>query len=118
MDEKQIAKLIDELDSDNFRTRESSTKELRKLGRPMIPYLRDRLKSAGAEGVQRIRALMALLDRAPTAHELRCSRAVQVLELARTTEAMELLQEWSKGHATAWLTQQSFDSLKRSEPRK
>lgn len=117
-DENQIEKLIADLDSDTFRTREQSMKALRESDKPFTPYLRRGLKTAGAEGRKRITELLAELTKGPTANELRQLRAIQVLELAGTPEAIAVLKEWAGGSPGELLTEEASAAVKRIASRR
>jgi hypothetical protein len=117
-DENQIEKLIADLDSDTFRTREQSMKALRETDKPITTYLRRGLKTAGAEGRKRITELLAELTKGPTANELRQLRAIQVLELAGTPEAIAVLKEWAGGSPGELLTEDASAAVKRIASRR
>jgi RNA polymerase sigma factor (sigma-70 family) len=117
VDEKQVRRWIADLDRDEFRTRERATKELRALGKAVLPYLREGRAKARAEGEQRIASLVEELDQGPTADDIRRSRAVQVLELAATPEAVAVLKEWAGGLPGTMLTTDAAGAIKRLSPR-
>jgi RNA polymerase sigma factor (sigma-70 family) len=114
-EEKEIQKLIGDLDRDEFRVREQATKDLRKIGRSVLPYLRSARATAKAEPRQRIDGLIAALDQGPTAEDRRLSRAVQVLELAGTPEAKAVFKEWASGLRGELLTEDAANALQRLE---
>jgi hypothetical protein len=84
------------LDSKHFAARESAEKELSQAGVLLpVDWLKEVLgKGPSAEVHARINRLLARRDR-PDPSEIRQSRAIQVLELAGTTEARDLLKKWS-----------------------
>lgn len=94
-------KLIAQLDSKQFVARESAERELIHAGITLpLEWLKDALGKAPSEEVlTRIRRLLARRDK-PDPSEIRQSRAVQILELARTTEAKDLLKKWSTAEGT------------------
>jgi HEAT repeat protein len=49
----EIEKMVADLDSENFKTREKATKELKKVGRTALPFLKRALKDSPLEVVQR-----------------------------------------------------------------
>ncbi|HKB02553.1 MAG TPA: WD40 repeat domain-containing protein [Gemmataceae bacterium] len=112
-DAAHIRRLIVDLDSDTFRTREQAMKALRDLGKPVVPYLRAAREKASAEAGKRLGELIAEFTQAPTANDLRQMRAVQVLELAGTPEAKAVLTEWAAGQPGVLLTDQAADALRR-----
>jgi RNA polymerase sigma factor (sigma-70 family) len=117
VDEKQVRQWIADLDRDEFRTRERATKGLRALGKAVLPYLREGRAKARAEGDQRIAGLIEELDQGPTPDDIRRSRAVQVLELAGTPEAVAVLKEWAGGLPGTMLTTDAAGALKRLSSR-
>ena len=76
---KRVAKLIGDLDSDDFAVREQASKDLRNLGRFIIPSLRKALEAKPGDEVQR--RLTELLDAAakaaPPPEVLRVGRALE-----------------------------------------
>ena len=63
VDDKRLAKLIADLDADEFETRENATKELETIGVVVVPELRKVLKgSPSAEACQRVEGLLGKLD--------------------------------------------------------
>jgi len=112
-DVKQVRRLISDLDSDNFRVREQAMKALRGLGKPVVPSLRDMQKAAGAEGGKRIGELIAEMTRALAPNDLRQVRAIQVLELAGTPDAVAVLKEWAGGLPGTLLTDEAAAAVKR-----
>jgi RNA polymerase sigma factor (sigma-70 family) len=115
--DNRVRQLIAELDSDTFRTREQATKGLRDLGRPVVPQLRAAQTAAGAEGRKRLGELIDELTTRFTSNDLRQMRAVQVLELAGTPEAREVLIDWARGQPGVLLTDQAAEALKRLQGR-
>jgi RNA polymerase sigma factor (sigma-70 family) len=115
-DADRVAKLVTDLDSDQFRVRAAAAKELAEQGAPVIPILEKELRPPlSPEARQRVRGVLDTLKRGPTAVELRQLRAVQALELAGTAEARAVLRAWAGGAAGAELTRAAADALKQSE---
>jgi dipeptidyl aminopeptidase/acylaminoacyl peptidase len=94
-DPKQVARLIADLDDDEFAVRERATSELRTLGPPAGPALRRALEADPSPEVQR--RVQALLERLKetslTPEELRTLRAAEVLGRFGTPEARRLLEK-------------------------
>jgi len=93
-------RLIRELDSDDFRTRESAYRRLQELGDAVRPSVAAALNNgASAESRQRLEALQAALadDQPPLAADLQRLRALAVLERAGTKEARAVLKELAVG---------------------
>jgi WD40 repeat protein len=91
-----FAKWVKDLDSPAFRTREVAERELTRAGmRIPLGWLRQALTDANAEEPRaRLERILAERDR-PNPLEWRLLRAVQVLELAGTPEAVALLKSWA-----------------------
>ncbi|MHB1423197.1 MAG: sigma-70 family RNA polymerase sigma factor [Gemmataceae bacterium] len=117
MDEKQAARSIADLDSDEFAVRDKATVELKKLGELALPVFRNALK--GKPPLEARRRLEDLMKQAETAwwdvsgERLRSLRAVEVLELADTKEARDMLANLAVGAAGARLTQDAKSALER-----
>jgi WD40 repeat protein len=116
-DEKRLARLITDLDSDNFAMRESASKELERLGEGVAGFCRKALAGTPSREVRRcLEALLAAQGeawRAPDPGRLRMLRALEVLEQTGTPEALRLLVALAKGAAEARLTQEANASLRR-----
>ena len=117
VDEKRVARLIADLDSDEFAMREKAADELDKLGERAAGAVRQAL--AGRPSAEPRRRLEALLDKqaaeewGPSADRLRSVRALEVLERVSTPEAKKLLAELAKGAPEAWLTREAKAALDR-----
>jgi hypothetical protein len=122
VDETRLARLITELGSDDFATRQSASEELAKLGEQAIPACRRAL--GGKSSLEMRRRLDDLLDKAQRAwweasgERLRSLRAVEALELAGTKEAHELLETLAAGADGARLTEEAKAALRRLAARK
>jgi hypothetical protein len=116
-DEKRIARLIADLDADEFAAREAATKELAKLGEAAVPALQRALKdNPSLEKASRIKTLLG--DRlggeeAPTGEQVRLVRAVRVLERANTPEAREVLGTLAKAGTGDRLGREAKEALRR-----
>jgi hypothetical protein len=117
-DAERIGKLIADLDSDQFRTRDRAVKELADLGYAARTALRSALaKKPSAESASRLEPLLAKLVGPPSGGEsLRTWRALAALEAKATPEAIALLKELAAG-ADGWLTEEARASLRRVERR-
>ncbi len=110
-DEKRVAALIADLDSDEFAVREKATADLEKVGEGAVAACRKALASApSAEARRRLELFLekqakAAWDAPP--ERLRETRALEALELAGTAEARALLKELAAGVAGAWLTEEA-----------
>jgi RNA polymerase sigma factor (sigma-70 family) len=113
VDAARLDRLVADLDNGEFQTRETSERELRRLGRGAEPALRKALKaSSSTEQKQRAQRLLEALD-GPKAQEVADSRAVEVLEWIGTPRARRLLEELGRGAPGAWLTEEAAGALHR-----
>jgi WD40 repeat protein len=114
-DAKRLAKLLAELDSDDFETREAASKELATLGPDSEGALRRALDQAPSVEVrQRIEELLAQFQKAgPVPERVRFVRAVEVLERAGTPAARRALEALAKAPLDAALAREVETSLKR-----
>jgi RNA polymerase sigma factor (sigma-70 family) len=108
-------KLLADLDSDSFESREAAVKRLKELGLPAEPALRTSLKAKPSlEQRRRIEPLLAQLAETPqalSAVDLRQLRALIVLERIGSPEARRLLEDVAKGPESARLTRQARAAL-------
>jgi hypothetical protein len=113
-DEKKVAKLIADLDSDSFDVREEAEAALAKLGSGAAAAIEKAIKTAKS-AEQKMR-LARLLEKSKDQPELtRARRAIEVLVALRTDEAKELLTALSKGGDKEWLTQAAKKGLERAK---
>jgi WD40 repeat protein len=112
--EKQVAKLIKDLDDDDFPTRAAAQKELARLGKAVEPALREALKGQpSAEVRQQVRALLDKLSAASDPDWTQTLRAVEVLEMIGGDEAEQALREAAKGPDGLELTARARAALER-----
>jgi RNA polymerase sigma factor (sigma-70 family) len=116
IDEKRLARLLTDLDHDDFAVREQASVELASYGRLVEAALRKgREETKSAEVRLRIDAL---LEKLPT-NEGRATmgrrslRAVELLEMIGDDEARKLLDELSGGDPESTLTQEAKSSRER-----
>ena len=114
-DRKRLARLIADLDSDEFEKREKASKELEKLGKAAETALREALAGRPSlEARLRLgRLLKPLGDKNPTAEQQRDVRAVRVLEQMGTPQAKKLLDVLSKESSGWWVMQEAREALRR-----
>jgi hypothetical protein len=114
-DGKRIARLVAELDSDDFATREKASGDLEKFAEQAEPALRQ--IHAGKPSREARRRAERLLRRlaAPFSEpgRLRELRALEVLERIGTPAAGRVLEALAGGDRDAWLTQQAAAAIKR-----
>jgi WD40 repeat protein len=115
---ERVARLIAELDSDEFATRERATKELEDLEERAEAALREAAASGSTEVRWRATRLLDKLS-APILppERLRQLRAVAALEYNGTAAARELLRALAGGAAEARLTHEAKSALQRMEKR-
>jgi Tol biopolymer transport system component len=112
---RRLAKLIADLDNDDFATREKATEELAKMGPAVAPDLRKALEGLpSAEMRKRIKHLLDKLRGPIDSREtLRAIRSVEALEQVGTPEARRVLGELAKGAPGARLTTEAKAALAR-----
>jgi WD40 repeat protein len=116
--DKPVARLIADLDTDEFAVRDKATKQLAALGKEAEPALRQAQKeSSSAEVRRRVEELLRRLEESkdgPLSPErLRELRAVEVLEYIGTPEARRLLESLAKGPEGILVTEEARASLDR-----
>lgn len=114
-DAKVIARLVADLDADDFDAREKASQQLERLGELAVDTLRKKLDDKPSLEVhRRIEALLERLDGPDLSGEkLRSVRAVEVLELLRTPEARTVLESLARGADGSRLTQEARAALAR-----
>jgi WD40 repeat protein len=116
-DEMRIARLIADLDSNEFAVRERAEKELDMMGETSVSAMRNALQGhASLEVRRRLEPLIEKQKREagnPSANHLRVLRAVEILELVATPDAKKLLETLAAGAPEARLTQEAKTSLGR-----
>jgi WD40 repeat protein len=109
----RLDRLVADLDSATFQTREAAERELGRLGRTAETALRKALeRSPSAEQRRRIEGLLEALVTV-TPQDVAASRAVEVLEWIGTPAARRLLEELSRGAPGAWMTEEAAAALRR-----
>jgi WD40 repeat protein len=113
----QVPRLLHELDSPDFATRERAMQELEEIGEPARGQLE--AACAGAASAEARRRAQMVLDKLHprSAERLREVRAVQVLEYVGTPPARRLLQRLARGAPGARLTQEAKAALERLDAR-
>jgi WD40 repeat protein len=120
VDAAAIDRLIADLDSEKFVTREKATKELEKLSRAEIAALQFRAETGGSLELKR--RLAVFLNRydsgALSADELRSLRALEFLEQSGSPAARSAIAELTKGEPSADLTIRALAAKGRLDRRK
>jgi WD40 repeat protein len=114
-DRQRVARLVADLDREDFAVRDRATRELARLGELARPALaKAQAARPSPEARRRLGDLLEHLDRPITGSEaLRALRAVDVLERIGTAEARRVLQALAEGAVEARLTQEAEASLQR-----
>jgi hypothetical protein len=113
--EREIGRLLANLDSDDFATRDRATTALAKLGEPAESALLE-LLAAHPSPEARLRAerLLERLERPALApDQLRTLRALEVLESGDTPGARAVLEALAGGLPAARLTREARGALER-----
>jgi hypothetical protein len=110
-----LDRIVADLGSEEFATREKASKELTEYGDSAVPGVRKRLAGTSSPEVQRrAAAFLKEFDRpVPTPERVREIRAVELLEGIGTPAARKLLAELAAGAAGAPLTLDAAAALKR-----
>ena len=112
---QRLPRLIQDLDADDFATRERASAELAALGRQVEGALQRALSaSRSAEARRRIEEL---LNKHPPLRwpqdELEADRAVEALELMNSVDARQILRELAEGSPDSRLTKEAKVTLER-----
>ncbi len=115
---ERIARLIADLDSNRFTTREEASQELAKLGRRAEKQLNKALQgSPSAEAKRRLEALLQDLAKPKLWPErLQAERALEVLEWIGTHEARQVLRDLAREAKAGWFKSASAEALQRLKP--
>ncbi len=109
----QVARLIRDLDSDDFVRRKGATKELADLGESAVPELRRALGAGPSAEVRR--TIEQLLEAASqdSTQRVRQRRLLELVEWIGGAEASGLLTELAQGAPGTWLTREAEGGLRR-----
>jgi WD domain, G-beta repeat len=115
VDPKKVAKLIADLDSEDFDQRSAAAEELEKLGDLVVPALQRVLTGQPTlETRRRTEQLLArLTGGALTPEQIGLVRAVEILERTATTEARQQLDALARGAPGALATRHAQAVLSR-----
>jgi RNA polymerase sigma factor (sigma-70 family) len=106
-----LRRLLDDLNSDKFQTRERASRELERRRAEAQPLLEKALAAKPSPEVRR--RLQDILSRPPTPQLLRQLRGMQVLECLGTPEARAVLRRLAGGLPDRVLTKEAQASLAR-----
>ena len=112
---EQIARLIGDLDSEQFEQRKKASLDLEKIGEAASPFLRKALEAdPSAEVRKRIEEVLKKTDAAtPRGEALRTLRAIEVLEAIGSPEAKAVLGSLAKGMPDAAITRAAQGAMAR-----
>jgi hypothetical protein len=117
IDAGTISRLVADLDSDRFESRDQASEQLEKLAELAEPELRRALRdNPPLERRQRIERLLervAVQRDNPSPPRLRMLRAIEALELMDASAARRALEEYAKGAPAADLTKKAKAALER-----
>jgi hypothetical protein len=116
-EERQIARLLAELDDDKFMVRENATRQLARLGERAVPMLQECHDTTSSLEV-RARIEQILRKRAPqetalTPDQRRTLRVIHILEQIGTEEARRVLEIVSRQAAEGELREEAVEALRR-----
>ncbi|MBL8795762.1 MAG: WD40 repeat domain-containing protein [Planctomycetia bacterium] len=112
----RTARLVADLDSNQFETRDQATKELEAAGEPAAAPLRKVLAETkpSLEMRQRIEGILQRLDgTVVSAERLRIYRALEILERLDSTESRAVLKVMAGGVPESRITQEAAAALER-----
>jgi WD40 repeat protein len=114
-DPKRVAKIIADLDSEDFETRDKAGKALKSLGRSAEPALRKAMEgTASAEVKRQLEEALAEVGRGAVAGELlRVGRTLETLEWMATPEARKAIEAAAKDARGPWLREAATAALRR-----
>jgi RNA polymerase sigma factor (sigma-70 family) len=117
VDEKYLARLIADLDSDRFVVREKATQELESVCEAAVDAcLKALAANPSAESRRRLEGLLSKQKQEkgrPGPERLREIRAIEILERARTAETRQYLETLAQGAPVARLTREAKAALVR-----
>jgi hypothetical protein len=115
---KQFARLLTNLDSDDFATRRKADSMLETLGSAAEPLVRSALDGRlPLEVRRRLERFIRALESKEKANWTRALRALEVLELAASPEARQLLTDLAAGDPAARLVREAKAVLGRLKAR-
>jgi WD40 repeat protein len=118
-DQANIERLIANLNSDEFATRQQASSELEKLGDLAVPFLTAALKTRpGLEVRLRIEQILAKAEhRVSSSEDLQTWRALEVLEHIGTPDAKQVVEKLAQGAPGHRITEEAKASLERLRKR-
>jgi len=112
--EKEVNRLITDLDSGEFAKREAASRQLSDLGEQIEPFLEAALRTKPTgEQRRRIEQLLTAVLTVRSPEQLRSLRAIEALEHIGNPEAGKILESLAKGPPASRQTREAQDSLDR-----
>ena len=112
---KELARLVDELCSNDLSTRQKAAKELLNCGETADKEMKKKMASElPLEDRRRIEAAL----RRSESNQLRCRRAIQALEYVGSPLAWEVIHRMSQGSAQSEITREAVSTLTRHVTKK
>jgi hypothetical protein len=116
-DPEAVARHIADLDHKEFRKREAAARSLAELGERAREAMTQALNSGPSpETRDRLERLLAA-DEKPTSDQLRCLRAIEIVEMVGTPDASELLAAWAGGAPGSQFTTEASSVASRMRER-
>ena len=108
-----LDRLVEQLDADAFADRQKALTDLERFGPNAVAGIKARLKQSPPLEVRK--RLLLFLEKydGPNPHQLRCIRAVAVLEVMNSSEARAFLVKLTNGPPNDVLTREAKAALQR-----
>jgi hypothetical protein len=120
VDGTAIARLVKDLDSPQYATRQSAAVSLERLGAPISAHLRKHLEEPlSLESRRRVERIHETISGSPeelpplSFHQVRAVRAIQILERIDSAEARAILERMAQGPPQDRSTQEAIQGLAR-----
>jgi hypothetical protein len=115
-DLQRVAKLLADLDSEDFETRDKAGKALKSLGKVAEPALRKAVEgNPSAEVKRQLEEMLTEIARGtPSAEMLRLGRTLETLEWIGTPEARQAIEAAAKEARGQWLREAAAAALRRT----
>jgi hypothetical protein len=105
---RRVSQLINDLDSSQFKTREKACESLAKMEEAAVPALQRAFsESVSPEARRHLTRLLERLDPITDPERIRTLRCLEILELAGTSEALQILETLTKGAPEARETREA-----------
>src|SRR5262249_59308083 len=112
LDAERIARLINELDDEQYAAREGAARALTPLAPLIAPELRRRLPGADGELRRRLQLLLLHAERSPfCAEHVRTVRALETLDRVGNSSVRDLLEQHVR--QDTWLATEARSMLQR-----